>query len=104
MAMIVRGKTYLMPSENGNPAPTGREIIAIEDHFGLDGLTLLSVLGDTDPSKLPGYTKIKGLYSLAWICLTRGGEIVSLADVLNDYGVDEFEIVEEPANPDEATS
>jgi hypothetical protein len=94
MPFIIREKTYPMPKESSQPAPTGSEIISIEEHFDLDGLTLLTILGDENPSTLKGYSKTKALYALAWICMTRGGEIVSIQDVLDDYSVDEF-VVEE---------
>jgi hypothetical protein len=94
MPFIIREKNYPMPKEGSQPAPTGSEIIAIEEHFDLDGLTLLTILGDENPSTLKGYSKTKALYALAWICMTRGGEVVSIQDVLDDYSVDEF-IVEE---------
>ena len=97
MPFIIRTKTYPLPKENNQPAPTGSEIIAIEEHFDLDGLTLLTILGDDKPSNLKGYSKTKALYALAWICMTRGGEVVSIQNVLDDYSVDEFTVEQEPA-------
>lgn len=84
-----------MPGEGNSPQPSGREIIAIEETFGLDGLKLLSTLADTEPSQIKGYTKVKAIFAMAWISMTRGGEVLSLDDVLNDYAIDEFEMVEE---------
>jgi hypothetical protein len=91
MPLILRGKSYPMPKEGDSAAPTGREIVAIEDHFGLDGLTLISQLAP-DAKQIPGYSKVKALYALVWIAMTRAGEIVSIDDILNEYGVDEIEI------------
>ena len=65
---------------------------AIEDYFGLDGLQLLAVFGTDKPAK--GYTRTKALYSLAWVCLNRGGQICSLSDVLAEYAPDDFDLVE----------
>lgn len=94
MPLIIKDKTYPMPHEPGQKGPTGREIIEIENYFQLDGLQIITSLGLENPAV--GYTKIKGMYSLAWICLTRAGEVVSLEDVLNDYSLDEFDFAEQP--------
>lgn len=84
-------KSYVMPKENGTSAPTGKEIIEIENYFsGLDGLTLLGTLSVEEGKERPGYTKVKALYALAWICMIRAGEIVSLGDVLETYGIDQI--------------
>ena len=96
MPFIIRTKTYPLPKENNQPAPTGSEIIAIEEHFDLDGLTLLTILGDDKPSNLKGYSKTKALYALAWICMTRGGEVVSIQNVLDEYSAEEFTVGQEP--------
>lgn len=101
MPLILRGKLYTMPKEADSPAPTGREIVAIEDHFGLDGLTLLSQLAP-DAKLIQGYSKVKALYAVVWIAMTRSGEVVSIQDVLNEYGVDEIEITD--PNPKVQTS
>jgi len=96
MPLIVRGESFNLPGENDTQNVTGREIIAIEDAFGLDGLTLLGILGEdeTDPMHKPhpnpAYSKIKALYALTWVCMTRAGKILSLDDVLNNYGIDEI--------------
>ena len=79
-----------MPKENGSSSPTGREIIEIENHFGLDGLTLLGALSTEEGKERPGYSKVKALYALTWICMVRAGEVVSIADILNEYGIDEI--------------
>jgi hypothetical protein len=42
------------------------------------------------------------MYALAWIALTRGGEVVSLEDVLNDYALDDFDFQEEEVKKQEA--
>jgi hypothetical protein len=91
MPLNIRGESFLLPTENNTPGPTGREVITIEETFGLDGLTLLGTLADGD--KLypnPAYSKVKALYALAWICMTRAGKILSIDDVLNTYSIDEI--------------
>ena len=104
MPIIIRGENYTLPSENGTPAPTGREIITIEENFGLDGLTLLSTLADDVPNTNPAYSKVKALYALAWICMTRAGKAVSLNDVLNTYGIDEIGATSDPKEVSESAS
>jgi hypothetical protein len=90
MPLNIRGTVYPAPNEDDQPGVLGKELVEIEDHFGLDALTLLGTLEDAKPSAFPGYTKSKALYAFAWICLTRGGVIVSIQDVLNDYSIDEL--------------
>jgi hypothetical protein len=96
MPLVIREKSYTIPKENGSPAPTGREIIEIENSFNLDGLALLSTLASDEPSKLQGYSKVKALYAVAWIAMTRAGETLSIDDVLNEYAIDEILLKEEP--------
>ena len=97
MPFIIKGTAYTLPEEAGSKGITGKELLAIEDYFGLDGLTLLSVFSGRE---LPAsYTQAKALYALAWISLTRAGEIVSLDDVLEDYSPADFVIEDEPENP-----
>jgi hypothetical protein len=93
MPLVIKDKSYAMPNESGQKGPTGKEIIELENYFQLDGLLILTSLASDNPPV--GYTKIKGMYSLAWICLTRAGEVVSLEDVLNDYSLDDFDFQEE---------
>jgi hypothetical protein len=90
MPLIIKGESYILPTEDNTQGPTGREIIEIEDAFGLDGLTLLGILGEDEAHPNPAYSKIKALYALAWICLTRAGKVVSIDDVLNTYSIDEI--------------
>lgn len=90
MALNIRGKIYYGPNEGDQPGVLGRELIEIDDHFGLDALTLLSIFDDPKVSTIPGYSRSKAMFALAWICLTRGGEILSIHDVLNDYSIDDF--------------
>lgn len=104
MPLKIRGKIYTIPKEGNEPGPTGREIIEIEDHFELDGLKLLEILGESEPSKLPRYSRAKAYYAMAWICMSRAGEILSIADVLNEYSIDEFEAVEEDEPKKEGAS
>jgi hypothetical protein len=92
MPIIIKGESYNLPTENDTPGPTGREIIAIEDAFGLDGLTLLGVLSDDKLHNNPAYSKLKALYALAWICMTRAGKIVSIDDVLNNYAINDISV------------
>jgi len=96
MPLVIREKSYTIPKENGSPAPTGREIIEIENVFNLDGLALLGTLASDEPSKLQGYSKVKALYAVAWIAMTRAGETVSIDDVLNEYAIDEIQLSDEP--------
>ena len=100
MALIIKGKSYPMPGQDGQQNLTGDEIIAIEDHFGLDGLDLMAVFNGAKAPK--GYTKAKALWAVAWVGMSRAGEVVSIADVLRDVAVDEIVITDEPANPTEA--
>lgn len=95
MPLNIRGTLYTIPKEGNEPGPTGREIIEIEEHFDLDGLRLLEVLGDSEPSKLPRYSRAKAIYAMAWICMSRAGEILSISDLLNEYSIDEFAAAEE---------
>jgi hypothetical protein len=90
MALTVRGKSYPSPNEGDQPGLLGKELMAIEDAFGIDALTLFSTLESDKPSTLPGYTKARAFYALAWVCMTRAGEILSIQDVLDDYSIDEF--------------
>ena len=96
MPIIIRGETFELPGENNTQNVTGREIIAIEEAFGLDGLTLLGILGEDETSPMykphpnPAYSKVKALYALTWVCMTRAGKILSIDDVLNNYGIDEI--------------
>lgn len=104
MPLNIRGTVYPAPNEGDQPGVLGKELVAIEDHFGLDAITLLGVLEDVKPSPYPGYTKSKALYAFAWICLTRKGEIVSLQDVLDEYSLDEIvDVTEETEVKKEVT-
>lgn len=104
MPLKIKDKLYPIPSENGEPGFTGREIIEIEDYFGLDGLMLISALSDQGEPRTKGYTKAKALFALAWVCMVRGGEVVSLDDVLNDYAPDDFDFEEAQAQDPKADS
>lgn len=96
MTLSVRGETFVLPGENNTQNVTGREIIEIEDAFGLDGLTLLELLGvdENDPKYKPHpnpkYTKVKALYAVTWVAMSRAGKVLSIDDVLNTYGIDEI--------------
>ena len=90
MALTVRGKSYPTPNEGDQPGLLGKELMAIEDAFGIDDLTMVGTLDSNKPSTLPGYTKAKAFYALAWVCMTRAGEILSIEDVLDGYSIDEF--------------
>jgi len=89
MPLKLRGKTYVIPNEGNQPAPTGSEIIEIENTFGLDGLRLLASL-QPKAIEVKGYTKTKALYAITWITLRRAGHVVSLDDVLNEYNIEEI--------------
>lgn len=102
MLLRIKDKTYPLPGDNGQQGVTGAELVAIEDHFkGLDGMELLTS-AFTGGAAATGYTRVKGLYALAWVAMSRGGEIVSLADVLNDYAVEDLQFEDEPENPSTA--
>lgn len=93
MPIKINGNEYVLPGENNSQQITGEELMAIEDHFDLDGLRLFAALDN--PEKAPkGYTVAKALYSLAWVCRTRAGEIVSIADVLKDTAASDIELLE----------
>jgi len=90
MPIKLKETVYLLPGEKGSAGFTGSEIIGIEDHFNLDGLTLISALSTTTPAA-KGYTRVKALYAVAWVVMCRAGEICSINDVLNDLSIDEIE-------------
>lgn len=90
MPLNIKGKVYPAPNEGDQPGIKGSEMIAIEDHFGLDAILLINELENPKPSIHKGYTKAKAMYAFAWICLTRGGEVVSIQDVLDDYAIDDL--------------
>lgn len=104
MPAKINGKEYVLPGENNTAQLTGEELMAIEDHFDLDGLRLFVAL--ENPEKAPkGYTVAKALYSLAWVCRVRAGEIVSIADVLKDTAASDIELLEETnAGPKEVAT
>lgn len=98
MPLEIKGKVYAAPNEGDQPGITGREIIEIEDHFGLDGLTLIRVLAEEGLPRQKGYTRAKALFALAWVCMVRGGEVVSLDDVLNDLSLGDIAIVDDESD------
>lgn len=103
MPLLIKGTKYVAPGEHGTAGPTGEEIMQIEDHFGLDGLKIFETLINPDKER-PGYTIAKAMYATAWICRTRAGEIVSIADVLKDTSVDQiedlgYEAADDPKEP-----
>lgn len=102
MPLTLRGTSYPLPGESGQPSMTGRELIAIEDEFGLDALQLLSSLGD-DAQLKPGYTKSKAFYALAWVAVHRVDKAMTLPRFLDDVALDEIDIAED-ANPTNAAS
>lgn len=95
MPLNINGTIYPMPNEGTEPGPNGTELVAIEDHWGLDALTLITAL-DPDAKVPAGYTKTKALYSLVWIAKKRAGEIVSISDVLNDIALEQIVIEDDP--------
>lgn len=102
MPVVIKGKKYTLPNDGNEPGPTGAELVEIEDYFNLDGLILISSLAQEKPPI--GYTKTKAIYAMAWIALTRAGEIVSISDVLKDYSIDDFDMSEEEEDPKKAES
>jgi len=104
MPISIKGKKYVAPGENGTPQLLGEELMAIEDHFEVDGLRLFNAL--ENPDKAPkGYTLAKALYSLAWVCRTRSGEVVSIADVLKDTAAGDIAFeAEEDIDPKEVAT
>ena len=104
MPLVIKGKSYPLPGEHNQPGATGRELIEIEEYFGLDAMKLMSVFAE-DESKLPvGYTRVKAMFALAWLAMTRAGEVVSVSDVLNDFSPADFSFEDEPENLTEAAS
>ena len=102
MPLKIGDKEYVMPGEAGTPRILGEETNIIEDEFGLDALRLINVL--VDPDRAPkGYTISKALLALAWVCRSRSGEIVSLADVVKDTAPGDIDIIEEEDPKEEAT-
>lgn len=102
MPIKLKDEVFPMPGEDNTPNATGREIIAIEDHFALDGLELLTVLEDWEKLHTnPAYSRIKALYALAWIVLTRSGKILSIDDVLNTYSVSDIQPIEVEAKKEQ---
>ena len=98
MPLKIGDKEYVMPGEKGTPRMTGEETLAIEDEFGLDAMRLFQVL--ENPDKAPkGYTIAKVLLALAWVCRSRTGEIVSLADVVKDTAPGDVDIEPEDEDP-----
>lgn len=102
MPLVVRSKIYTIPKEAGSSGPTGKEIVEIENYFGLDGLRLIGTLAPSAVETV-GYTKTKALYALAWIAMTRAGEILSIDDILNEYSIDELDFQDEDASKKEVT-
>ena len=100
MPLNIRGTEYLIPGENDTPRPTGREIIEIEEFFGLDGITLLGSLFTANPPV--GYTKIKALLAMAWIAMNRTDNKIGLAELADEYGFDEIIPVTTPDPTDAA--
>lgn len=96
MPIKVQDKTYPLAGQGDEPSVTGAEIIAIEDHFGVDGLVLIASLADDKPRR--GYSQTKAMYALAWVGMTRGGETVSIDDVLQ-IPLDQIEFSIDDENP-----
>lgn len=78
---------------------TGRELVSIEDAFGLDALALLSAL-NPNTAERPGYTRGKALYALAWISKHRVDPSQTFDAFLDsvDLGQIDFEDEENPTN------
>lgn len=103
MPLLIAGTPYALPTDPGQKGLTGEELDGIESHFGIDALLLLQVLGAPDDSpRMPGYTRNRALFSVVWIALNRGGVKVSLADVMRDYAVSDFDFEEPAENPTQA--
>lgn len=99
MPLVLRGTAYPMPGEAGQPTITGRELVAIEDEFGLDALKLLSVLSGGDAGS--GYTQAKAMYAIGWIAVHRADAAMTFGRFLDDVALDEFTITD-AENPTEA--
>ena len=95
MPLKIKGKEYAAPNEAGTPGLTGRELIEIEDYFKLDGLSLMATLTGDDKSIARGYTRAKAIFALAWVCMARAGEPVSLSDVLDDVALGDIELMDD---------
>lgn len=100
MPLKIKGTTYTAPSEAGTSGLTGRELIEIEDYFKLDGLTLMATLAGDDKSVARGYTRAKAIFALAWVCMSRAGEPVSISDVLDDLSLGDIDIVDDEEDND----
>lgn len=100
MPLVLRETRYPLPGEGHEQSITGRELIAIEDAFGVDALTLLSSLSPDIPER-PGYTRSKALFALAWVAVHRVNKDMTLDAMLDTVSVDELEI-EADENPTEA--
>lgn len=102
MPISLRGQVHPLPGESGQPPISGRELIAIEDAFGLDALQLLACLSPSATLQ-PGYTRTKAIYALTWLALHRSDESWSLDQVLNEVALEELEVADEE-NPTKAAS
>ena len=100
MPVKVSDKTYPMPGEAGHKAMTGTEMAAVEDTFKVDALTLLTDR-NADPAK--GYTKLRLIYSLAWIAYLRAeNNGMTLTAFMDAFTLDDIELFDDE-NPTEAT-
>jgi hypothetical protein len=102
MPIIIRGKSYPVPGEQGVKGPTGTELAAIEDHYELDAVMLISSLAQENPPK--HYTRAKAIFAMCWIVLTRDGQILSITDVSDEYSIDDFSWPEEEPKKAQAES
>ena len=102
MPLTLRGTTYPLPGEGEHSTFTGRELMAIEDEFGLDALQLMSSLA-ADAKPQPGYTRAKAFFALAWSAVHRVDPTWTLARFLNEVALDEIDVAEEQ-NPTNAAS
>jgi len=110
MPLTIRGTVYPIPFDEGVKGATGGELAAIEDAFSIrDGLLLLRTLGmsDEEIGELPpGYARWKAAHALCWLALHRQDPAVTLLSVMDEYGIDEFDLtgVPDPQEPDDAST
>jgi len=109
MPLTLRGKSYPIAGESGQPGASGRELMAIESTLGVDALTLVNTKfgpgsdGIMPPPPEPGITRAKKIYAVAWIAVSRAEPETKFPEFLDDVAIEEFDI-EDEENPTKAAS
>jgi|GEM_PF-6520711 len=94
MPLKIREQLYPVPGEDDVKRLTGSELDVIETHFDVDGLALMRVLAAPNAKRVTGISRNRAMFSLAWVVLHRADASVSLQSVMDEYAVDEFEVVD----------